>query len=1150
MNPTPCIAPEEVGAVLALPAGDPRRAHLDTCPRCRALATAHRAFLEPPAPPAGARPDDADARLTAWRERFFAAPDGAPAATPVAVRPAEARRSESRGGWATLLAPAWRPAWAFAALVIVVGGALVMMRRPESTLRGGAPAAVTIEVARWLPDGGVRLAWHGSPDAARFEVRLYSTALEPLGDPRRRDRDHAGGAGGLAAVGAAQRRLRVVARGAGARRRLGRGIAGRHARAPLSARVAHSPSSPRIPRIASSTNAMWGSRSTPSSAALATAGESIYPLGTPRTGGTLGSRPRLCVLVLITLVECLSLGRIAPTAGAAAADPRWQLYGTPTDVYPFPLYDPTHRRMLMLGGSTSTSGVTLWSASLDSASDWIPFETSGTPPLIMAPWATEQLPLKGAVVDSRRNRLLVWGYQQDISGSGWCGTYALSLDSLVWSRLFTCAPWLDGTGVVYDPVGDRVLLFGGASYSHTGSPYPTSYVEQLDLSDGPNWSGLGTSGPQPTGRLNTWVTFDSRRNRLLVFGGRYLSSSTVPASLAPLDETWELTLGADPTWRFLPPAAPLPSARYGGVAFYDSLADRMLVYGGAISGSVSLGSDLWSLNASDPDTARWTHLGNPAAPVRLPTAVVLDPVHRVLVAGGGKSKVAPVYRMGARLELPIDGVPAWRTRVPDRDVPGNAGNALFDVARARLIVTDPSSSDTPSFAVWAAPLLEPPRWDRILLSSEVREGGSVIVDRVRDRLVLFGGTIAGVLQNSVWVIPLTGGDLLPIPTLGTPPSARRGQCAVYDAAGDRMIVFGGTGIGVHRPFYNDVWALTLGFPQTWSRLDLAGPRPPARAGGHAALDSLANQLLVIGGSDTLNAYRDLWTFAVDSGTWTSLIPSGTAPSFNNSSPICFDAARRRLYMIGPQSTPDPGAKVWTLNLGGTLEWSQVTPEGFGPGGFSLRDAVFNPASDMLVLACDSPWMFQFWGLFLQDATTPVTASLVAATADAKGVHVIWSLADASGPISLERRVDQGAWQILASLVPDGEGLVRYDDPTVEPGHAYDYSLILIENGATVRLGLASLFVPPESQELTFDVAPNPAGAVPRFVVALPQGTRDAQIELFDIGGRRVRVQDLVTTGGRAPVDLDSGGALHPGIYQARLLAGGRVIATRRVAVLR
>jgi hypothetical protein len=176
-KPVECVAAEEIGDILALPEDDPRRAHLETCPRCRALVVSHREFL--------AAHDDESAygepesrRLDAARERLLAEP-----------RPASAHRRSAApvGGawWDRWFAPALRPAWAIA-LVVIAAGVVLYAARPrtpgsEPVLRGGGSEPMRLSEPELRPDGGVVLRWRSEAGAERYEVHFYSTSLVEVG---------------------------------------------------------------------------------------------------------------------------------------------------------------------------------------------------------------------------------------------------------------------------------------------------------------------------------------------------------------------------------------------------------------------------------------------------------------------------------------------------------------------------------------------------------------------------------------------------------------------------------------------------------------------------------------------------------------------------------------------------------------------------------------------------------------------------------------------------------------------------------------------------------------------------------------------------------------------------------------------------------
>lgn len=181
MTVSPCIPLEELAAVAELPASDPRRAHVATCPRCGALLGAYARFMEPGADAEAPHVATADARLSEFLERTIrAAP--APVVMPMA-RPAAPRSP----WWATLLAPALRPALGFVVAAIVVGGVVLWPRHaehgPSQVLRGGsddANAPLLRVRSAGLDVDGLHVAWSAVSGADEYEVRVYSDRLEEL----------------------------------------------------------------------------------------------------------------------------------------------------------------------------------------------------------------------------------------------------------------------------------------------------------------------------------------------------------------------------------------------------------------------------------------------------------------------------------------------------------------------------------------------------------------------------------------------------------------------------------------------------------------------------------------------------------------------------------------------------------------------------------------------------------------------------------------------------------------------------------------------------------------------------------------------------------------------------------------------------------
>src|SRR5262249_42745332 len=119
--------------------------------------------------------------------------------------------------------------------------------------------------------------------------------------------------------------------------------------------------------------------------------------------------------------------------------------------------------------------------------------------------------------------------------------------------------------VVFDPIQQRLISFGGADSLLSGDTYVFS------LASG-SWSKLTTSGPPPPARRLHGAIYDSNANRMIVFGG-YDETNL-------LADVWALSLSSGtPTWSQLSVSGG-PTPRAGFVSAFDAVNNRMLIYGG------------------------------------------------------------------------------------------------------------------------------------------------------------------------------------------------------------------------------------------------------------------------------------------------------------------------------------------------------------------------------------------------------------------------------------------------------------------------------------------------------------------------------------------------------------------------------------------
>src|SRR5205823_9970466 len=86
---------------------------------------------------------------------------------------------------------------------------------------------------------------------------------------------------------------------------------------------------------------------------------------------------------------------------------------------------------------------------------------------------------------------------------------------------------------VYDPVGDRLIVFGGDDGDLQ------SDVWALSLGGTPAWAQLSPAGIGPGPRSRHTAIYDPAGGRMVVFGGRGTTLS---------NEVWALTLSNAPRW--------------------------------------------------------------------------------------------------------------------------------------------------------------------------------------------------------------------------------------------------------------------------------------------------------------------------------------------------------------------------------------------------------------------------------------------------------------------------------------------------------------------------------------------------------------------------------------------------------------------------
>ena len=164
--------------------------------------------------------------------------------------------------------------------------------------------------------------------------------------------------------------------------------------------------------------------------------------------------------------------------------------------------------------------------------------------------------------------------------------------------------------------------------------------------------------------------------------------------------------------------------------------------------------------------------------------------------------------------------------------PRSRHSAAYDSVRDQMVVVCGLSSVTGKAVneVWVLSMLGVPSWRKVVTLGApppARYYQTLIHDIARDRLIMMGGYDGVSFKNDVWALSLADFSWTQLSPTGTPPSVRWGHVAAYDAAGDRMVVFGGQTSG--GTLLNDAWQLSLAGSTTWTVLSPTGTKPRCQA---------------------------------------------------------------------------------------------------------------------------------------------------------------------------------------------------------------------------------------------------------------------------------------------------------------------------------
>lgn len=265
------------------------------------------------------------------------------------------------------------------------------------------------------------------------------------------------------------------------------------------------------------------------------------------------------------------------------------------------------------------------------------------------------------------------------------------------------------------------------------------------------------------------------------------------------------------------------------------------------------------------------------------------------------------------------------------------GAIVYDAPSRRIFLFGGQDS-SPRNDLWAYSL-DQREWTEMQVRGSRpagRFGHTMILDPQRRRLVVFGGQASGFFSDT-WAFDIVQGSWQQLSPDQAGPTRRYGHSAIYDTAGDRLIISHGfTSAGR----FDDTWAFSLS-SNTWRDISPPSNRPLRRCLHDAAYDSVNNQMLLYGGCASGFGpcpLGDLWAFDLNTNRWTERTGAAKPPA-RQWYGLQFDGRRGRLVLFGGSGGGGLLGDTWEYNPAANA-WAEPALQGSAPPARERHEAAY------------------------------------------------------------------------------------------------------------------------------------------------------------------------------------------------------------------
>ncbi|HEV2718960.1 MAG TPA: kelch repeat-containing protein [Thermoanaerobaculia bacterium] len=502
------------------------------------------------------------------------------------------------------------------------------------------------------------------------------------------------------------------------------------------------------------------------------------------------------------------------------------------------VYDPVTTHSVLFGGNTAVDPSTKLSYEFSDTWDW-----NGTIWTQLFPLNTPTARYGHVMVyDAKRDRMVMFGGRTGNSKTDLNDTWVFKNGD--WTQLDppTSPPARVLADAVYDPIRDRVVLFGGTTIT-SDSKTSTPFYDTWEF-DGTTWTQVLSDGPKVEKPIMVW---DAARANILMLGID-TNIATHQYNYDPAAKAWVEKTGTR-----------LPSCVNQGGLAYQSDSGTVFFTGGACPGVTSIeDNEEWDGNQWNPKTVA-VNTGRVFGP-----AMTFDDLRQQTLLFGGVLATGTVPRN----QLWIYSGDWVQGYDPNYTPPARELMAfLRDDASGVIWLFSGRDPDILYADLWT---YQYGKWQRFVTADPGPQScisPASAFDTDRRKLVVFCA------DNTMAEFDLT--DWKSISGLTKNPPVRAFSSMTYDPNIKKSVLFGGYDSS-NTHYNNDTW---LWDGTAWTQV--TKNLPPQRINAAMWFDPHLNRTVIFGGvgraspQDRVTRFNDMWSF--DGTGWTQIKPAHTPP---------------------------------------------------------------------------------------------------------------------------------------------------------------------------------------------------------------------------------------------------------------------------------